>query len=328
MPRLILLLACLAVAGVTTPRPSMADPHQPYPNRPIRMIVPFPPGGAADVTARTLAQAMSTGIGQPVAVENRAGAGGAIGTEAAARAAADGYTVLLVDRGVLGMAPSLYQTPRFDPKTSFAYVGIVTEGPYVLVVDPAIGVGTMQDIVARAKSAPKPMAYGSFGVGSMAHLNIEALKAALGIDLQHIPYKGSAEAVNAVANGEVQVALVAPPAALEFVRAKRIKALVVGAAARVPQLPDVPTLAESGYPADLLLPTFFALAAPAGTPAPIVGRLNAEMRKAVHQPETASRLVTMGLIPVGSDPEQAAATVARDVVRFGAIAARVGITPQ
>lgn len=327
MRRLTLFVICLAFAGVTASRSAPADTET-YPTRTIRMIVPFPPGGAADVTARVLAQAMTTDMGQPVVVENKAGAGGVIGTEAAARAAADGYTVLLVDRGVLGITPSLFQTPRFDPLKSFAYIGIATEGPYVLVSNPSIAAQTMRDFVVQAKSAAKPMAYGSFGVGSMAHLNIEAMKAALGIDLTHIPYKGAAEAVNAVATGEVQLALVAPPSALEFVRAGRVRALAIGAEKRVAQLPDVPTLAEAGYPGNILVPTFFVLAAPVGTPATIIARLNAGLRRSLSDAETAAKLATLGLVPTGGSPEEAGATVARDITRFGEIAGRVGLTPQ
>ncbi len=316
-------LALLLPAGTV-----MAQAAGAYPNHAIRLIVPFPSGGGADLTARTVAQKMSESMGQPIVVDNRPGANGVVGTDLVAKAAPDGYTLLLVDRGALGINPSLYAKLQYDPLRDFAFIGIATEGPYVLVVNPAVPAKTLAELVALAKAKPGSLNYASFGIGSMAQLNLEALNRRFGIDLAHVPYKGAGPAVAAVVAGEVGVTVASVPGVLGFIRDGRVRALAVGADRRLSLLPDVPTTAEAGGGADLLIPTFFALAAPAGTPAPIVAKLNAELKRAVTAPDVAERFVAAGLVPTGGTPEAMAATVREDVARFGALVKSIGIKPE
>jgi tripartite-type tricarboxylate transporter receptor subunit TctC len=299
-----------------------------YPARPIRLIVAFPPGGGADLTARTVGQKMAESLGQPVIVENKPGANGIVGADAVAKSPPDGYTMLLIDRGALGINPSLYKALPFDPAKDFDYVGIVTTAPYVVAIDGKLPARTLAEFVQLAKAKPGSMNYGSFGVGSMAHLNIEALKVRLGIDLVHIPYKGVGPAVQAVAAGESALTIGAPPAILGFTRDGRMRALAIGSPRRSPLMPDVPTLAQAGGGEDTLVPTYFAFALPAGTPRPIVERLNAEMKRAVTAPDVADRLTKAGLDPTGGSPEALTDLVKRDIPRFRQLARDIGIQPE
>jgi tripartite-type tricarboxylate transporter receptor subunit TctC len=326
MPRHWKALA-VAFAALAIAAPAAAQPAA-YPNRPIRMVVPFPPGGGADLTARVLAQRMGESMGQSIVVENRPGANGSIGTEAVAKSPPDGYTILLVDRGALGINPSLYAKLPYDPLKDLAFVGIATEGPYVLVVNPSLNVKTLAELVALAKAKPGTLNYASFGIGSLPQLNIEALNRRMGIDLVHVPYKGAGPAAQAVVAGEVGVTIASVPAVQGFIKDGRLRALAVGADRRMALLPDVPTMAEAGGGADTLNPTFFALAAPAGTPPAIVARLNAEMKKALADPGTAEKLVAAGLEPTAGSSDAMAATVAQDVARFGALVKQIGIKPE
>lgn len=315
--------AALAVAGI-----AVAQTAAGYPNRPIKLIVAYPPGGGADLTARTVAQKMSEQTGQPVVVENRPGANGGIGADQVAKAAPDGYTILLVDRGALGINPSIYAKLPYDPLKDFAFIGIATEGPYVLVVNPKLPVNNVKELIALAKAKPKSIDYGSFGIGSMAQLNLEAFNQRQGTDLQHVPYKGAGPAVQAVVSGEVGVAIASAPSVLGFIKEGRLRALAVGADRRMSLLPEVPTLAEAGGQADTLIPVFFALAAPAGTPPEIVAKLNAEMKRALASPEVAEKLVASGLVPTGSTPAEMARTVAQDNERFRALVKAIGLKPE
>ncbi len=319
------LAAAVSVATAVAPTALYAQAEA-FPTKPVKMIVPFPPGGGADLTARMLAQKMGEGLGQPVVVENKPGANGVLGTEAVAKAAPDGYTILLVDRGALGINPSLYKALPYDPLKSFAYIGIATDGPYVLVANPSLGVKSVADLVALAKT--KPLAYGSFGVGSMAHVNVEALAQTAGFKVQHVPYKGAGPAVAAVASGEVAMAIASPPSVLGLIGERKLVALVVGSGKRLAQLPDVATLTEAGLPADTLVPTFFALAAPAGTPAAIVAKLNAAMKRAVTAPDIVERLAKSGLVPNGGTPDAMLQTVTQDVARFSSLVKSIGIQPE
>ncbi len=297
-----------------------------WPEKAIRMIVPFPPGGGSDLTARTVGEKMSVALGQAVVVENRPGANGVLGTDAVAKAKPDGYTILLTDRGALGINPSLYVSLPYDPLKSFAHIGIAVEGPFVMVVDPKLGLAKVADFVALAKT--KPLNYGSFGNGSISQLNIEAFAQRAGIKLVHIPYKGAAPAVLAAVQGDVALALASPPAVLGHIRSGRLAAIAVGADKRLSQLPDVPTLSEAGIPSETLAPTFFSFAAPAGTPPTIVTRYNRELNSALAQPDVSEKLTGIGLIPKGGTPQDAERTIAQDIARFRALATAIGIKPE
>jgi tripartite-type tricarboxylate transporter receptor subunit TctC len=318
MKKLLVLIALAATSAIA----------QTYPTKPIHLIVPFPPGGASDLTARTLGQKMSEGLGQPIVIDNKPGANGVVGIDVAAKAPADGYTLLLTDRGSLTVNPWLYQKLAYDPVKDFAYVGIITDGPYVLVANPKLGVSSVKELVALSKSKPGTLTYASYGVGSMAQLNLEAFNQKMGTDMLHVPYKGAGPAAQAAVSGEVGVTIATVPAVQGFIKDGRLRALAVGADKRFAVLPDVPTMTEAGASADILVPTYFALLAPAGTPPPIVARLNAEMKKALADPQVVERLASAGLVPNGGSPEQMAASVKSDLPRFQALVKSIGIKPE
>ena len=301
---------------------------QAYPTKPIRLVVPFSPGGAADLTARTLGQKMSEQLGQPIVVENKPGANGVVGIEFVAKSAPDGYTILLTDRGSLAVNPSLYTKLPYDPLRDFAHVGIVTDGPYVLVANPKLDVKTPQELVALSKAKPGTLTYASYGVGSMAQLNLEAFNQQMGTDMLHVPYKGAGPAAQAAVAGDVSVTIAAVPAVQGFIKDGRLRALAVGSDKRFAVLPDVPTMKELGAPDDILVPTYFALLAPAGTPPAIVEKLNAEMKKAIADSAVAERLSGAGLLPEGGTPEAMAASLKQDVPRFAELVKKIGIKPE
>jgi tripartite-type tricarboxylate transporter receptor subunit TctC len=302
--------------------------QEPYPSRPVRLIVSFTPGGGADLTARVVSHKMGEAMKQPFVVENRPGANGSIGAAAVATAVPDGYTMLLTDRGALGVNPSLYKKLAYDPTKDFEYVGIVTVASYVLVADPKLPVRNLNDLLKFANANPGKLNYASFGIASMAHLNIEALKARTGMPAVHVPYKGAGPAVQAVVAGEAGLTIASPAAVLGFVRDGRLRALALGARQRSSLLPDVPTLAETGTDEDVLASTYFAFALPAGTPRAIVERLHAEMKRALAAPDVADRLSKTGLEPIGGRPQELADTVRRDIPRFRKIIQDIGIQPE
>jgi tripartite-type tricarboxylate transporter receptor subunit TctC len=318
MTKLLALLALAATSALA----------QTYPTKPIHLIVPFPPGGASDLTARTIGQTMSEGLGQPVIIDNKPGANGVVGIDVAAKAPPDGYTLLLTDRGSLTVNPWLYQKLPYDPVKDFAYVGIITDGPYVLVANPKLGVGSVKELVALSKSKPGTLTYASYGVGSMAQLNLEAFNQKMGTDMLHVPYKGAGPAAQAAVAGEVGVTIATVPAVQGFIKDGRLRALAVGSDKRFTVLPDVPTMTEAGASADILVPTYFALLAPAGTPPAVVARLNAEMKKALADPQVVERLASAGLVPNGGSPDQMAASVKSDLPRFQSLVKSIGIKPE
>ena len=299
-----------------------------FPSRPMRLVVSFPPGGGADLTGRAVGQKMGELLGQPVVVENKPGANGLVGCDAVAKSAPDGYTLLETDRGALGINPSLYRKLPYDPLADFEYVGVVTTAPYVLVIDPRLPAKTLAELRELSKAKPGSLNYGSYGVASMAQLNIEALKAKMGIDLTHVPYKGAGPAIQAVVAGEAAATIASPAGVLGFIRDGRLRALAIGAPVRSALLPDVPTLAEAGADDDTLVPTYFAFALPAKTPAAIVARLHGAMRRAVRAKEVSERLVTAGLEPAGGTGEELLALVRRDIPRFRRIIQNTGIQPE
>ena len=299
-----------------------------FPSRAIRLVVSFTPGGGADLTARTVGQRMAEILQSPVLVENRPGANGLVGADSVAKAAPDGYTMLLTDRGALGINPSLYRKLPYDPLKDFEFIGIVTVASYVLVVDPRLHVKTVADLVQLAKTKPASINYASFGIASMAHLNLEALKARLGVDLTHVPYKGASAAAQAVVAGEAGVTVASPAAVLSFVRDGRLRAIAIGAKTRSALLPEVPTLADAGGGEDTLASTYFAFALPANTPRPIVERLYEVMKQALGARDLADRLRAAGLEPIGSTGEELRELVSRDIPRFQKLIQGIGVQPE
>ena len=299
-----------------------------YPSRAIRLIVPFAPGAGADLTARTVGQKLSETFAQPVVVENRPGANGILGSETAMRSAPDGYTLLLTARDTLGVNPSLYKKLVYDSLTSFDFVGVAAWGPYVIVVNPKVPVTSLKELVALAKAKPRELTYGSFGAGSFPQIGFEALNAKMGIDLLHVPYKGASLAVTGALAGEVSVTASSAAGVIGQIRAGKLVPIAIGSPRRSPLLPNIPTLLEAGVGDDLLPPTYFAFALPAGTPKAIVNKLSSDIHRIVNSKETAQRLIDAGLEPYGSTSEEMLESVRRDVPRFQQATKAIGIQPE
>ena len=283
-----LVLSCLLALAM-----SRAIAQGGYPDRPLRLIVPFPPGGTVDLIARIVAERIAPGLGQTVVVDNRAGAGGAIGADAVARAAPDGYTILQGTGSTHGTNPAVNKKLPYDPIKDFDPIVMIARTPYILVAHPAIAANTVRELVALAKAQPGKNNFASYGSGSSNHLAAELFKAMAGIDLVHVPYKGAAPAVAAIVAGEVQVIFDVVGTSGQHIKAGKMKLLGVGSPQRSPVAPDAPTLAESGV-TGFDAGTFFGLFAPAGTPRVIVDRLNREVVKVLAMPAERERLVMLG----------------------------------
>jgi len=296
---------------------------QDYPIKPIRLIVPAAPGGGNDAIARVVAQNLSTALGQPVVVENRGGAGGNVGTDAVAKAAPDGYTLLLAFSGPLAMTPGLAKVP-YDPINSFAHVGLLAKGYQILVVHPSLPVRTVQELVALAKAKPGTINYATAGSGTPLHLAAELFRLAAGIEIVHIPYKGSSPAATAVLAGDAQMIFGGLVSSLPHVKTGRLRALAVTSPRREPQAPDVPTLAESGFP-NVDPVSWYGISAPAGTLAPIVDRLSSELRRLVASKEYRELLAGQAQEAVGSTPAEFRAFIAADLQKWTRVIREAGI---
>jgi tripartite-type tricarboxylate transporter receptor subunit TctC len=299
---------------------------QGWPARPIRLIVPQSAGGSTDLVARPLARLLGDALGQTVIVENRPGAGSVIGTDLVAKAPADGYTLLAVAAS-FSISPSLYRQLPFDPLRDFAPVTLLSSFPNVLVVRPALGVNSLQEMIALAKSKPGQLNYGSSGIGTGTHLSMELFKHMAGIEMVHVAYKGGAPAVNALLGGEVQVNLATISTALPQIRAGKLRALAVTSRERIAALPDVPTIAESGLPG-FDYSSWIGLLAPARTPRAIIDRLGAEAAKATRTPEIAAILALEGAVPVGNSPEEFAAVIQSEISRWKKLVDAAGIAAE
>jgi tripartite-type tricarboxylate transporter receptor subunit TctC len=295
----------IAIAGsaVMLMLGSLAAAAQGYPAKPIRLIVPYPPGGPTDLVGRSIGQKLTEAWGQQVVVENRAGAASAIGTEIAARSAADGYTLLLGTSAGFCITPALGGKLPYDPERDFAPVSLLVVNPQILVVHPSLPVHTVKALVALAKSRPGQINYASVGNASPQHLGMEMLKSMTKIDMVHVPYKGTAPAVTDILAGQVSLMFNSMPSVLPQARSGKLRGIAVGSAKRSPAAPDIPTVAESGVPGFEYV-TWYGLYAPAATPRDIVGKLNAQVVKILSEPEMARRLASQGAEPSGSTPEQ------------------------
>jgi tripartite-type tricarboxylate transporter receptor subunit TctC len=300
---------------------------QAYPAKPIRLVVPFPPGGSTDIVARIVAQKLSERLGQQVVVENRGGAGGTIGTEAVAKAPPDGYTLVVGTTSTHAVAPSVYGKIGYDPVKDFAPISLIAVTPYLLVVNPSVDVKSLQDFVGYVKARPGKLNYASAGTGSTTHLAMEMLKSAAGLYIVHIPYNGNGPAGTAVIGGQVEILFGSLPAVLPHAKSGRVRPLAVGTPKRSPSLPNVPTVAESGFPGfDASL--WLAIMAPAGTPAPIVDRLQKEIHAVIASPDTADALNKAGAEPVTSTPAELAAMVKDGVEKYGKVVKQAGVKPE
>ena len=300
---------------------------QTYPAKPIRLMVPFPPGGSTDIVARIVAQKLSAQLGQPMVVENRGGAGGTIGTSVVAKAPADGYTLVVGTTSTHVVAPSVYAKLEYDPVKDFAPVSLMAVTPYLLVVNPAVQAKTVKELVELMRAQPGRLNYASAGIGSTTHLAMEMLKFASGTFALHIPYNGNGPAGAAVIAGQVEILFGSLPAVLPHARSGRVRALAVGTLKRSPSLPEVPTVAESGYPGfDASL--WLAIMAPAGTPAPVIERLHKEVVAAVSAPDTRDLLDKAGAEVLTSTPAELAAMIRDGVAKYARIVRVAGVQAQ
>jgi tripartite-type tricarboxylate transporter receptor subunit TctC len=294
---------------------------QDFPNRPIRWVVPFPPGGGADATARTITQKIAENTGKTFVVDYAPGAGGNIGTEQVARAAPDGYTVLQTTNGHT-IQPHLRKL-SWDPVRDFVPISIVARYPLVVAVNPAIPVHSLKELIAYARANPGKLSYGSSGVGGPLNIGAEIFKKAVGVDILHVPYKGNAPMTLAVVSGEVSMVFDSLTGPLPHIRAGKLRAIGYLGERRSSQLPDVPTANESGIP--VVYAAWNGMLAPAGTPPDVVAWLNREIVKAVESPEVSSRLTGLGYEPVANTVEQFKALIAAEFDRFGKIIRETGI---
>lgn len=309
MTRLLLLLLCTWAFAT-------GAAAQTWPDRPVRVIVPFPPGGGADVVIRILQPRMSEALGQPLVIENRAGAGGNIGTEAAARSAPDGYTAL-----VATVAQAINHTltkPSWSLTRDFSPVGLMVLNQSVLAAHPSLPAGNVRELIELAKAKPGSIKYASFGNGSSAHMNAELFKLMTGVDLLHVPYKGAAPAVADVIGGQVEIIFSDIAAILPQIQSGKAKAIAIGSAAPFKGLPGVPTIGQSGVPG-YETGGFLALLAPAGTPRAAVDRLNGALQKALADPEVRTKLEGLAGAPMGSTPEQLGAFVQAEVDKWARV---------
>jgi tripartite-type tricarboxylate transporter receptor subunit TctC len=312
----------LTLAAALAPWPASAQAPEAWPSKPIRLILPFPPGGPTDILGRMVADRLTASLGQPVIVENRGGAGGNIGAEAAAKSAPDGYTLLLVSNPIV-ISPSLYSKLNYDPQRDFAPVSLLATVPNVMVTYPSLGVNTLQEFIALAKSKPG-MNFGSGGAGTSNHAAGELFNILAGVKLVHVPYKGVNLAMNDVLAGRIQLVVIGVPAAGPHIKAGRLRALAVIAPHRLPAFPDVPTVAEAGLPT-FEVTTFYGVLAPAGTPKPVVSRLNADLVRIMHSPELKDRLAVMATDPATGTPEEFGDFLKRETAKWGEVVRKAGL---
>jgi tripartite-type tricarboxylate transporter receptor subunit TctC len=295
-----------------------------YPNKPIRLIIGFPPGGSTDIIGRIVALKLSERLGQQVVVDNRGGAGGTIGADLAAKAAPDGYTLTIGTTSTHAVAAGAYSKLAYDPVKNFAPVSLVAITPYLLVVNPQVPANSLGELVTLAKNQPGKLNYASAGNGSTTHLAMEMLKDAAKINLVHIPYKGNGPADIAILANEVQSVFGSMPALLQNAKAGKIRALAVGTARRSPSLPDVPTVAELGYPG-FEAALWLGVLAPAGTPQPIIERLNRELTAIAATADFKSLMDKNGADAISNTPEQFAAMIRSEVERYTKVVKAIGV---
>lgn len=312
--------AAFLTSLIALPWAVLASPD--YPNRPVKVIVPFTPGGSTDIVARHIAQKLKDSLGQPVVIENKPGAGGTLGIDLVAKAPADGYTIGIVP-GAHAINASLYKSLPYDTLRDFEPVIHIANVASMVVVHPSVPARNIDDLIRLAKDKPGAVNYASAGAGTVTHMTGELFKMKSGVDLTHVPYKGSSHALQDLLGGQVQVMFANFPGTLQHVQAGKLRVLAVNGATRSPLLPNVPTVAESGVPG-YEANTWFGVLAPAGTPKPVVARLNAEIAKAVRSAEIQAFLAAEGGEPTAGSPEDFAAFIRSDVRRWADVVAKSG----
>jgi tripartite-type tricarboxylate transporter receptor subunit TctC len=317
MKVLLLLLATLGALPLWA--------QEVYPSKPVKLILPFPPGGPTDILGRLIADKLSANLGQPVITENRGGAGGNVGAEAAARSAPDGYTIVLVAPS-LAISPTLYAKLNYDPVKDFAPISLVATVPNVIVTQPVLA-NTLAEFIALAKQKPGGLNFGSGGTGTSNHLAGELFNLVAGVKLVHVPYKGVNLAMQDVLAGSIHLVVIGVPAAGPHIKSGRLRALAVVAPQRLPSLPDVPSAAEAGI-ANFEVTTWYGVLAPAATPRLIVGRLNAELVKIMHSAEVKERLAGLGTDAVTTTPDEFGAYIRQEIAKWGDVIRKAGIKAE
>ncbi len=313
-PALLTLAACALVASVAAPTAQA----QSFPSKPVRLVIPFPPGGPLDAVGRTIAQKLTEAWGQNVVVDNRPGAGGNIGADLVAKSAPDGYTVVMGALSTHAVNPSLYPKMPYDAVKDFAPISLVAVTPNVLVVNPVLPVNSAREFIAYAKANPGKLAFGSGSNGSAGHLAGELFKAETGADMLHVPFKGAAPAMQALLAGDTQLMFDNLASSTPQVKAGKLKALAVTTAQRSKLAPDLPTLAEAGLPG-FDITTWFGLLAPAGTPPDIVARWNSEVTRILNAPDVRERLLLLGVEPAPNSPQEFAQFIGREMTKYARI---------
>ena len=315
--RAFILLFCGAMA--TQPFAAHAqNTSGNYPDHPITLIIPYAPGGGNDAVARAIAEPMSKSLGQPVVIENRAGAGGSVGTRQVAKAAPDGYTLGLGGTGTLAIDPTLYPNVGYDPRKDFAPVGLIATSPLIVLVNHSVPAQNVRELIALAKAQPGKLNYASAGVGSGIHLGTVLFAETAGIDLTHIPYKGSGPALTDLLGGHVQIYFSSLPPAIGLVKEGKLRALGVTGPQRSSSFPDLPTVAEQGLPGfEAVL--HYGIVAPAGTPRPIINRLNSALRAALDDAKVRGHIATEGAEPLPTSPEEYAADIDREETKWSTL---------
>ena len=317
-------------AGAMAAWPLEAQPQNSpagYPDHPITLIVPYAPGGGNDVLARAVADPMGKSLGQPLVIENRGGAGGSVGTRQVAKAAPDGYTLGLGGTGTLAIDPTLYSNGAYDPRKDFAPVGLIATSPLIILVSQSVDARNVQELIALARAQPGKLNYASAGVGSGIHLGTVLFADITGIDITHIPYKGSGPALTDLLGGHVQIYFSSLPPAVGLVKDGKLRALGVTGLKRSPSFPDVPTVAEQGLPGfEAVL--HYGIVAPAGTPRPIVDKLNAALRAALSDPKVHSHIAIEGAEPLSTSPDEYAADIDREETKWSALVKKSGATAK
>lgn len=310
MNRLCAALLALALAGTAW--------AQAFPSKPIRIVVPFPPGGPSDYAARSVSQHLPALIGQPVIVDNRSGGAGITGTDAVAKSAPDGYTLLVATVGVMVIAPYLFPKLPYDPFKDFVPITNLISGPSVLVVHPSVPAHSVQELIALARAKPGSLTYGSTGAGQISHLNGELFKALAGVDILHVPYKGAAPVLPAMISGEISMNFSTAIDGLGLMRAGRLRALAVTSPKRLAAMPEVPTMDESGLKG-YDVSNWNAIWAPAGTPRALIDRLNREICKAMDSPDVRERVAAQGNLIVCDSPDDFAAYIRKEAGKWSKV---------
>jgi tripartite-type tricarboxylate transporter receptor subunit TctC len=324
VPSSISIFAVLVIAGCAFGPGCPDAAAQSYPAKPIRLIVPFPAGGVVDIVARVVAQKLSDEAGQPIVIDNRSGAAGTVGLEAASKAPPDGYTLVLGTTGTLASAPALYPSLGYDPLKSFVPVSQLVNAPYIVVVHPSLPANSLKSLVAFAKSRPGELNYGSAGAGGPPHVAGEMFRIATGTNLLHVPYKGLTTGISDLATGRIHIMFNQIAPFLPYIKADRLRPLAVAAPGRIPQLPGIPTSAESGYPG-YEVSIWFGLLAPAGTPAGLIARLNTDTQKVLSSKEVRDSFSAQGFDSAGGSPDQFAQFIASEAGRWSRAIKAAGV---